>query len=116
MQQHTPNDMNHDTTSYFGMTLSFMIIMLLVILVGLYLWGREMQNEVQPSPTVTRPSAMENNEPESTTLEAEVETLGAMSTSDELPPLESELVGTPFEEEVFDAMLDNIETEIKSAL
>jgi hypothetical protein len=111
-----PNPLvHHEKTSYFGMTLSFLIIMLMVILAGLYVWNEEMKNNknIVPFATITRPSAQENNEPESTTAEAEVETLGAMSTSDELGAIESDLVGTPFETEVFEASLQNIETELQ---
>jgi hypothetical protein len=101
--------------SYFGIILSILIVILMCILGGLYAWSelliknKALENTLL---TETRPTSEANNEPESTTAEAEVETLGAMSTSDEIDAIEADLESTPIEEEVFDAELGNVEAEI----
>ena len=85
-----------DAPSYTGISLGILIIILTILLGGLYLWGEELKkNTVIPEPTKsTRPTATENNEPESTNAEADVETLGAMSTSNELGAIEADLEST----------------------
>lgn len=65
----------------------------LAIILGLILWYQKDANTIQPI-TPQRPSAAQNNEPESTTAEAEVESLSALSTSDEIPALEADLEST----------------------
>ncbi len=101
--------------SYFGIVLSILIVILMCILGGLYAWSeiilknRALENEL---PTATRPTKEENNEPESTTAEAQVETLGAMSTSDEIDAIEADLESTRIEDEVFEADMGAIETEL----
>jgi hypothetical protein len=103
-----------DRPSYFGVILSMLIIVLMAILGGLYAWSELiLKNKTVEVPAATRPTAAENNEPESTTAEAQTETLGAMSPSDEVDAIESDLMSTPFEDEVFEAQIQNIESDIR---
>ena len=91
-------------------------ILLLVILAGLFYWYTTILNQPQEVEVeeVTRPTPEENNEPESTTAEAEVETMGAVSTSDELSAIESDLEGTMLDE--IDAEINAIEAELDAAV
>ncbi len=100
--------------SHFGAILSALIVVLMVILALLYAWSEQLlfNKAVEENTPTFRPTKEQNNEPESTTAEAEVETLGAMSTSDELGAIESDLASTPFDDETFNARLENVETEL----
>ncbi len=98
--------------SYFGIILSILIIVLMCILGGLYAWSEQLKKNTTIESTSTRPTLEQNNEPESTTAEARVETLSAMSTSDEIDAIEADLQSTLMEEEVFEAELNNIEAEV----
>ncbi|MFM2382005.1 MAG: hypothetical protein RLZZ76_772 [Candidatus Parcubacteria bacterium] len=99
--------------SYFGIILSILIVILMCILGGLYAWSEQiLKNKALEENTPTRPTNEQNNEPESTTAEASVETLGAMSTSDEIDAIEADLESTPIEAEVFEAELNNVESTL----
>jgi len=91
-------------------------VLLVVILGGMFYWFNSMTSEAIPipSPVVERPTPEENNEPESTTAEAQVETMQAVSTSDELSAIESDLEGTMLDE--IDAEINAIELELNNAL
>lgn len=102
-----------DKPSYFGIMLSILIVVLICILGGLYAWSEILQKNAQlpVAQTVTpRPTAEENNEPESTTAEAHVETLGAMSTSDEIGAIEADIESTTIDE--IDADINSVEAEL----
>ena len=101
-----------DAPSYIGMILGILIIILMLLLGGLYLWGETQQKntEIPNSTKGTRPTAAENNEPESTNAEAAVETLSAMSTSDELSAIEADLSSTIISDP--EAELTSVEAEL----
>jgi hypothetical protein len=102
----TPND----APSYIGILLGILIVILILILGGLYLWGEMIQKNAQIElPELTRPTAEENNEPESNNAEADVETLGAMSTSDDVGLIEADLESTTIHE--LDTELNAIDAE-----
>lgn len=85
-------------SSAFGAILGILIIVLILILGGLYVWGSMLQNQtIETQPEGTFPTAEENNEPESTNAEAEVETMQALSTSNEVSALESDIEATKLE-------------------
>ena len=90
------------------------VVILIGVLIGLYLWGGALLNlQQQPEvivPTATRPTAAENNEPESTNAEADVTTTQAVSTSDELDLIKADLEGTMIEN--LDSDLRAIESEL----
>ncbi len=88
---------SHSEPSYAGIILCILIIGLILILGGLFMWNQQLQKNANliPAPIEQRPTVDQNNEPESTKAEAEVETLGAMSTSDELDAIGADLESTP---------------------
>jgi hypothetical protein len=53
-----------------------------------------MTNQLPLSNGIERPTAEENNEPESTTAEARVQASQTLSSSDELSSIEADLTGT----------------------
>jgi hypothetical protein len=80
-----------------GPILLILIFLLVLILGGMFWWYYSLTNPGVEPLDVLRPTAEENNEPESTTAEAEVETMQAISTSDELGAIEADLFGTDIE-------------------
>lgn len=100
--------------SVSGALIVAIIIVLVVILGGLYLWSMSLNQSYDESPSVTRPTAEENNEPESTQAEAEVASQAAVSTSDELSPIEADLSATNLDS--LDAELQIVEDEIRAGL
>ncbi len=95
--------------SSMGIILGVLIVILVLILGGLYLWGTTLQNNTEPA-AIERPTAAENNEPESTNAEADVETLQTVSSSDELAAIEADLEATDLD--TLDAELQAIEAEL----
>lgn len=104
-----------DGPSYLGLVLAGLIVILVLLLAGLYLWSTTLNNiaPVETTP-VTRPTTEENNEPESTKAEAEVETLEVLSTSDELGAIEADLESTDLD--ALDTELNAIDAELENAL
>ena len=99
--------------SSMGIILGVLIVVLVLILGGLYLWGTTLQ-QAAPAPTpVERPTAEENNEPESENAEADVETLETVSSSDEIAAIEADLDATDLD--ALDAELQAIEAELNAA-
>lgn len=99
-----------------GPFIAILAIILIIVLAGLYLWSRTFLDtpaEV-PAPTVERPAAEENNEPESTTAEVQTESLNVVSTSNEVGAIEADLESTNTNS--LDAELQAIEAEINAAL
>jgi cytoskeletal protein RodZ len=97
-----------------GPLLFTFVIVLVVILGGLFFWFTSI-NEVEIVPTPTeRPTAEENNEPESTTAEAQTDTMLVTSTSDEIDAIVADIEAT--ELEGLDAELEAIEAELDAAL
>jgi len=89
-----------------GGIIILLIILLLGILGGLYVWFNYLtKNSYIPDITTTRPTLEENNEPESTTAEAVAETQQAVSTSDEVAAIEADLEATD---------LDSLDTELQA--
>ncbi len=87
---------------------------LVTILAGLYYWFVILQTDYSiPVTTSVRPSAELNNEPESTTAEADVSALTTVSTSDELDAVEADLESTDLES--LDTELLDIEAELNAA-
>ncbi|MCA9355550.1 hypothetical protein KC865_03300 [Candidatus Kaiserbacteria bacterium] len=98
-----------------GPLLFGLAVLLIAILGGMYYWFASLtvSNE-EEMPVIDRPTAEENNEPESTTAEAQVETLQAVSTSDEIEAIEADLEATNLDS--LDAELNAIDAEIEAAL
>jgi hypothetical protein len=75
-----------------------LIVVLLAILIGLIAWYYVLQQPTTPTPLPTpeRPSAAENNEPESSTAEASAAANRTTSPSTALDAIETDLTGTNF--------------------
>ena len=103
-----------------GIIIVILVFLLIVILGGLYLWFAELMNGSRSTPTtptlpaIERPTAEENNEPESTTAEAAVETQAALSTSDEIAAIEADIEATDLDS--LDAELNAIDAELEAAI
>lgn len=100
-----------------GPLLLVLAVLLAIILGGMYYWFNSMQtatpSTVTPAP-VERPTAEENNEPESTTAEAQVEQLNTVSPSDEIEAIEADIEATDLDS--LDAELEAIDAELEAAL
>jgi len=98
-----------------GPLLLILTLLLVFILGGMYYWFNSLNSPVPvTTPVVERPTAEENNEPESTTAEAQVETMQAVSTSDEISAIEADLEATDLDS--LDAELNAIDAELEAAL
>lgn len=91
--------------------LGVIIVMLVLILGGLYLWG----STLGPAPMDSgdgagRPTAEENNEPESNTADAQVQALETVSTSNEIDAIEADLEATNLDS--IDAEMGTIDAEM----
>ena len=100
--------------SHTGLIISLLVAGLAIILIGLYLWYQatllpapEMENESM------RPTPEMNNEPESTTAEAQTESYGAVSTSDEMDAIEADLESTNINS--MDAEMSQIDAEFEAS-
>lgn len=71
---------------------------ILLILICLLIWFflRPPQVSIAPAITPERPTATENNEPESITAKAALRTTQTLSPSDELNAIEADITGTTF--------------------
>jgi flagellar basal body-associated protein FliL len=99
-----------------GPILVLLIVLLISVLGGMYYWFTLMQKN-STTPIIVpslRPTPEMNNEPESTTAEAQVEALEIVSTSDEVPAIEADIENTDLNS--LDAELDAIEAELEAAL
>jgi hypothetical protein len=98
-----------------GPILILLVALLLAVLGGMFYWFTMLgKGGVTISPTSLRPTAEQNNEPESTTAEARTEAYGVVSTSDEIPAIEADVEGTNLDS--LDSELDAIEAELDAAL
>ena len=101
-----------------GVIIAILAVLLIFILAGMYYWFSQLTNQIAPAapvaPAAERPTAEENNEPESTTAKAAVETQAALSTSDEISAIEADIAATDLES--LDAELSAIDAELDAAL
>lgn len=111
----TPNATGEEKSS-MGFVIAILAILLIAILAGLFYWYTLiMQQANTPAPApATRPTAEENNEPESTTAEVETEAMNVVSTSDELSVIEADIESTDLDS--LDAELQAIDAELDAAL
>jgi flagellar basal body-associated protein FliL len=106
---------SNDRTTHLGIILGILIVLLVLILGGLYMWGSTLSTTTSQEVDIyTRPTPEENNEPESTTAEAEVETLGALSNSTDLGAIEADIESTNLD--TLDSELNAIDAELDAAL
>lgn len=97
-----------------GAFIIIMFLALVVILAGLFYWYYTSTQTPVTTPEPTRPTLETNKEPETTTATAQVESYGAMSTSDELTAVEADLESTNLDS--LDAELNQIDTELEAAV
>ncbi len=97
-----------------GPILVLLVVLLLAILGGMYRWFILLDNDVPTISAGLRPSASENNEPESTTAEARAEAMGVVSNSTEIQVIESDIESTDLDS--LESELDSIEAELDAAL
>jgi flagellar basal body-associated protein FliL len=71
-----------------------LFLILVAILGGFYYWYMIVMSEQVLPQTTDRPTALENNEPESTTAEARTGLMNVVSTSDELDAIEADASST----------------------
>lgn len=104
-----------ESTPLHGIVIALLAVLLIALLAGMYYWFSQLTNAIEtPAEEVERPTAEENNEPESTTAEAAVETQGALSTSDEIAAIEADIEATDLD--TLDAELNAIDAELEAAL
>ncbi len=96
---------------HLGAILGTLLILLVVILGGLYIWGSMLVEE--PEHEIAKPE-IENNEPETPRAEADVQIFDTMSPSTELDAIEADLESTDLDS--LDAEMTEIENELDAAL
>ena len=102
--------------SPMGFIIAILVVLLVAILAGLYLWYNSIitQSQQTPVPAATRPTAEENNEPESPTAKAQTDSFNVVSTSDELSAIEADVESTDLES--LDTEMEAIDAELDAAL
>lgn len=104
----TPMTKPISSHSTLGVVIGILIVALVLILGGLYLWGSTLTTEdVTPEPTSTRI----NREPETPRNDADIQALQTVSNSDELYAIEADLESTNLD--TLEAELDIIESEME---
>lgn len=96
--------------SHIGPVLGVLIIILVLVLAGLYLWGGMLSKEN----IETEQRQIINNEPETPRAEADVQNFETLSPSDELEAIEADLDGTNLDS--IDDELNVIDAELNAAL
>lgn len=104
---------NEVKNNHLGPIIGVLIIVLVLILAGLYVWGASLSREEALQEQVTARS-IENNEPETIRAEADVQILDTVSTSDEISAIEADIESTNLDS--LDAELEEIDRELDEAL
>ena len=94
--------------SHMGPILGGLIMLLIIVLGGLYLWGASIHTEMQTQ--IEIPIA--NNEPETVRAKVDTQILETLSPSDDLNAIEADLTSTNLD--TVDADLNAIESEFNS--
>lgn len=93
--------------------LVLLFLILVAILGGLYYWYL-LVTKPEMLDTLTRPTAEQNNEPESTTAEARTGVTDVVSTSDDVGAIQADLDSTQFED--IDTLTAPMESELNAAV
>jgi len=96
-----------------GLVLGLLIVLLVLILGGLYLWYSTAFQTLAPEPTVERFVPEMPNEPEMQNADAEVQKLNTVSTSNEIEAIEADIESTDLDQ--MDAELQAIDAELDAA-
>jgi hypothetical protein len=97
-----------------GVIIAGLFVALGLILAGIFYWYSMDTAPLATPITPERPTAEMNKEPESPTATAQVESYGAMSTSDELDAIEADLEGTNLD--ALDSELMQIDAELEASV
>ena len=104
-----PENLNETHHKHLGPVLGALILALILILGGLYLWGSKLNEEVVP--VVETPI---NNEPETPRAAADQAIMETVSTSDELSAIEADLGSSNLE--TLDTDIAAIDAELNASL
>ena len=91
-----------------------LFLILVAILAGFYYWYTIVMSEQVVTEVGTRPTAEQNNEPESTTAEARTGLMDVVSTSDELEAIAADAQSTNLED--LTSEITPIETDLEAAI
>ena len=91
-----------------------LFLILVAILAGFYYWYTLVMKDQVVPPTNIRPTAEQNNEPESTTAEARTGLMDVVSTSDELEAIAADAQSTNLED--LTSEITPIETDLDAAI
>jgi uncharacterized protein HemX len=105
-----PPEFHTTQHSHIGPILAVLVIMLVLILGGLYLWGGMLSKEAR----MTEETPIINNEPETPRAVADQEIFQIVSPSDELEAIEADISSTNFD--ALDGDLMTIDAEMDAAL
>lgn len=105
------SDYAHNQTR--GAFIILLIVALILISIGMFYWYKTASNIPVVTPTPLRPTTETNKEPETPTATAQVESFGAMSTSDEINAIEADIESTNLDS--LESEMSQIDAELKSA-
>lgn len=104
----SPSDVHQ---AHIGPILGVLVVILVLIFTGLYLWGSILPEEQQESiPTPVVP----NNEPETPRANTDAQILGTVSSSDSLDAIQADLDSTNLDS--LDSGLNQVSSEMDSSL
>lgn len=103
-----PEEYNRIQHRHLGPILAVLVVLLLIILGGLYLWGGMLAKQAPVPPPIV------NNEPETPRATADVQILDVLSPSDELDAIDADLGSTNLD--LIDSDLTAAEAELDAAL
>ena len=106
-----PKTFSEEHQNHVGPILGVLVVVLVLILGGLYLWG-SMITSSNNEARVER--VIPNNEPETPRAAADTQILEIMSPSDEISAIEADLESTQLDS--VDADLNTIDAEFNAAL
>jgi uncharacterized protein HemX len=106
-----PAPLTKTHNSSLGPILGVLLILLVIIFSGLYLWGAALNSQFE---TEQNNRTIPNNEPETVRAVADTQILETVSSSDSLEAIEADVNSTILDS--LDAELDEIDRELTSAL
>lgn len=110
VEMKAPQNIIEEHHSHIAPILGILLIVLVIILGGLYLWGAQLTKEQE----VIETRAIENNEPETVRAEADQQILETVSPSDSLNAIEADIESTNLDS--LDAELNTMDAELDAAL
>ncbi len=96
-----------------GPVIVMLAVLMIIVLGAMFFWAMQLNKPAVVVPEITRPTAEQNNEPESTTAEAQTDSMGVVSSSDEIDAINADLESTNLDS--LDAELGAIEAEFEAS-